>query len=102
MGRFQEWLQRELRRLHFRHQPRKDALADARVKRGQYKCAHCGHIFGPKEIDIDHVEPVVNPATGFKGWDEYVNRLFVSKEGYQVLCKECHKQKSKEENETRW
>lgn len=52
-------------------------------------------------VFVDHIEPVVNPETGFVSWDEYIERLFVEEDGLQVLCKECHDKKTKEEKERR-
>lgn len=90
----QKWLIHELRRLHSKWGPRKITYVAARVERGKYKCAHCGGIFGPKFIDLDHIKPVISVQDGFIDWNTYIDRLFVSKDGYQVLCKTCHKQKT--------
>lgn len=95
----QKWIMHELRRIHSKWPPRKKVYVDARVSRGQYKCAHCGHIFRPKEIDVDHIKPAISVDRGFVDWNEYIERLFPDESGYQVLCKECHKIKThKEEN----
>lgn len=69
---------------------RKQCLANARVGHGKYRCALCGHITGPKGIQVDHIEPVVDPVRGRQGWDVYINRLFCPPEGLQALCKGCH------------
>ena len=76
---------------------RKKAMAAARIERGRYKCATCENIFGPKEISLDHVAPVV-PVTGWDDWDGFLYRLFCEEQGFQVLCKTCHDNKTKEEN----
>lgn len=65
-----------------------------------YKCACCTEEFTLKEIEVDHIEPVI-PETGFNTWDEFIERLFCPAENLQVLCKTCHKKKSKEENNKR-
>jgi len=49
----------------------------------------------PKLV-ADHIEPVVDPRTGFIGWDNYYDRMFNGQ--LQCLCEVCHKAKSKEEN----
>lgn len=83
-----------LRRASLRWKPRNEALKAARVDRGLYKCASCQELFGPKDIVLDHIEPVV-PLTGDTySWHDFVNRLFVSSEKYQVLCHPCHDTKS--------
>ena len=45
---------------------------------------------------MDHIIPVVDPKTGFTTWDEYIERLFVPKGGWQMLCKSCHDTKTHE------
>jgi len=67
----------------------------------EYKCACCGNFFASSEIQLDHIQPVIDPLEGFIDWNNYIQRLFVEKEGYQVLCKPCHLEKSKSENEIR-
>ena len=87
-----EWMYSRLRR---------DALAQARVERGRYKCSSCGNIFGPKEIDINH-KVVVTPENGLnsgKDWGILIDRmLYCGLEGLEAMCKECHKTRTKEEN----
>jgi len=97
-----KWLLHEFRRLHSKWPERHITYTAARVDRGKYKCAHCGGIFGPKFIDLDHIQPVISVADGFVDWNTYIARLFVDKHSYQVLCKECHKKKSISENAERW
>lgn len=52
-----------------------------------------------RKLFADHIEPVVDPKTGFIDWNIYIKRLFSG--GLQPLCEECHKAKSKEENRQR-
>lgn len=93
-----------LRRLSYRTPMRAKAMTAARIKRGKYKCANCGGTFGRKQIAVDHTEPVV-ATTGFKDWNTYIERLFCSEDGLQILCNNgknsCHKLKSKAENAER-
>lgn len=65
-----------------------------------YRCASCGELFPSTLVAVDHIEPVVD-TSGFTSWDSVISRLFCSVEGLQVLCKECHKVKTKQENEER-
>lgn len=65
-----------------------------------YKCAACQVASPAKNVQIDHIEPVV-PLTGFTNWDDFINRLFCSSDNLQVLCKECHKLKSAKERSSR-
>lgn len=52
-------------------------------------------------IHVDHISPVVDPATGFMSWDVYVERMFLEEEGLQVLCKKCHDAKTADERKLR-
>lgn len=93
------WLVQHLRRISRQWPPKNWAKANARIERGKYLCAHCEGIFGPNDISLDHIEPVVDPETGFIDWNTYIERLFVQSEGYQVLCNGCHDIKTELENE---
>lgn len=64
---------------------------------GWYICEHCHQ--SREKIDIDHIVPCIRPADGFTTWDAYINARFVeTPEQLQGLCKDCHKEKSKQEN----
>lgn len=65
-----------------------------------FLCASCGLVFPAKSVAVDHIQPVV-PISGFTSWDDIITRTYCSKENLQVLCKECHKIKTKQENEER-
>lgn len=90
-----------LRRASYRWPPRNEALKAARVSRGVYKCNLCHGTFGRKNVNIDHIEPVVDPIRGMQDWDEYINRMFCQKEGFQIICSECHDKKSLGEKKLR-
>jgi 5-methylcytosine-specific restriction endonuclease McrA len=59
-----------------------------------YKCAVCSEEFTNKEVEVDHIDPVVDPKVGFVDWNTFITRLFSSKDNYQLLCKSCHNIKS--------
>lgn len=90
-----------LRRGTFHWRARSEAMSAARVERGRYKCAECQDLFGPKEIILDHIEPVVDPKTGFTNWDDYIKRMFPPAEGFQVLCSACSDTKTQIEDSMR-
>lgn len=98
---FHKWMINGLRRLSYRWPGRYDAKKDARVMRNCYKCAKCKQLFTNKEVQLDHIRPVIPTGRGFTTWDTYIKRLFVDKEGYQVMCKPCHKDKTTRENARR-
>jgi 5-methylcytosine-specific restriction endonuclease McrA len=81
--------------------PRTEALRIARIDRGLYKCASCLGTFGPKEISVDHIVPVVPLDDGIYDWNDYINGLFVETDKLQVLCNPCHDIKSSIEDNLR-
>ena len=64
-----------------------------------YKCAACTKELPLKEVQVDHIKPIV--PTAFTTWDDFINRLYCEKRGLQVLCKGCHKIKSANERAKR-
>jgi hypothetical protein len=66
-----------------------------------FRCNICKDLFKPNEIDVDHLTPVV--PLGLKRHDltatELINRIW--KLPIQVVCKICHKAKTKLENQSR-
>lgn len=102
----ESWLRQKLRRLSYQWPPRKEARIASRVSRGKYECAKCKELgvetlYGPKEIVMDHIDPVIDVETGFINWDTYIQRLFCEAEGFQTLCKGCHEIKTYLENQIR-
>lgn len=109
-SKFQSFIKSTLRKGTTRWPPKYEVLNAA--KRGKqinastgriaehYQCACCGELYGAKCVVVDHISPVV-PVTGFVSWDDVITRMFCDVEGLQVLCKECHKIKTKEENAQR-
>jgi 5-methylcytosine-specific restriction endonuclease McrA len=89
-----------LRRASYRWVGRWQAEKESKVGRNQYKCAICTQIFPKKETQMDHVAPV-EKITGWEGFDVYIDRLLVYKEGWQRLCKPCHTIKTESENSVR-
>lgn len=92
---FRTWFIGKLRRMSYEWEPRNNVYKRARVSRGQYLCAHCEQLFGPKDISVDHVVDVI-PVTGFDSWDGVISRMFCSEEFLQVLCESCHDKKTAE------
>jgi 5-methylcytosine-specific restriction endonuclease McrA len=52
-----------------------------------------------KNIFVDHIVPIVDPAVGFVSWDSVIDRMFCDSSNLQLLCRACHKIKSQEEIE---
>ena len=53
------------------------------------------------KLELDHIEPVVEPKKGYADWNTYIERLYCGPEGYQGLCRDCHAEKSAKEAEER-
>ena len=62
-----------------------------------YKCAMCSEEYVAVDVQVDHINPVVDPAKGFINWDIYIDRIFCEVDKLQVLCRSCHKEKTAEE-----
>lgn len=62
-----------------------------------FRCASCGGEFPAKNVQVDHILPVIDPTTGFTTWDSFVENLYCEKDNLQVLCTQCHDIKTKEE-----
>lgn len=91
-----------LRRATYRWPYKNMAKNAQKLERGLYQCQSCKNAFGPKEINLDHIIPVIDVKNGFTDWNDFINRLFVKTDGFQVLCEElCHAQKSAVENDLR-
>ena len=95
-----------LRRGSMRWKPAQEALNSSKevyfitstkgkkLRRVKFKCASCKKYYCRKEICLDHINPVVDPKKGFTTWDDYINRMYVPKSGYQTLCIGCHRYKT--------
>jgi len=88
--------------------PISEVLKKARVARGVYLCAVCRQYVPSsivvngkrvKNIQIDHVDPVVDPTKGFTTWDDFISRLFCEEENLAATCSACHNAKSQRERE---
>ena len=62
-----------------------------------YRCVTCEGVFIAADVQVDHINPVVDPKKGFVSWDVYITRMFCEIEGLQVMCKPCHKEKTAQE-----
>lgn len=107
-ARFRSFITSLLRRGTTRWAPRSNVMREARVDRGIYLCAGCDEtvpvtvkIKGvrKKNVFVDHIDPVVDPAVGFTTWDEYVERMFCEADNLQVLCMSCHDVKTQKERD---
>lgn len=96
-------LRQALRQFWLRYWPaRRQALEDAKVKyigdnkkrRYSWVCNKCGLGFASDEVQVDHITPcgsLLSPEDE----QDFIYRLLFGK--LQVLCKPCHKAKTKKE-----
>jgi 5-methylcytosine-specific restriction endonuclease McrA len=98
---FNAWLKKYLRKISKYWPERTTVYHRCKVAKGKYKCESCEKIYKQLELQIDHLEPVIDVKTGFIDWNTYISRLFCDSKGLQALCKECHNKKTLHENQKR-
>lgn len=106
-ARFRSFVTSALRAASRRWPPKYAALKAALIGRKKnkktgmlaqhYKCAMCSEQYVAVDVQVDHINPVVDPAKGFINWDIYIDRIFCEVDKLQVLCRSCHKEKTAEE-----
>lgn len=116
-ARFTSFIRGGLRSISMRWPPKNKVKSQARVARGVYLCAGYGSQ-SPHEVPaslppnpgnkrrinnavVDHIQPVVDPRSGFVDWNTLIKRLFCEADGFQLLCYECHSAKTKDERKIR-
>jgi 5-methylcytosine-specific restriction endonuclease McrA len=80
---------------------RKKAMDDVKFKLDgldKWKCENCSQLFAKSEMDVDHIYAIGNstPVT-LEEFQECISKLHVESFLFDVLCKPCHKMKTKEE-----
>lgn len=85
------YIKAALRRTWGRSKQRSSALKKAKIAYGLYECAVCKKHTRRKDIEVDHIIPVGK----FTTFDLYIERLFCDTSGLRILCKPCHKSKTK-------
>lgn len=60
----------------------------------EYSCQECLNWFKKSEIEVDHIDPVVEPSKGFVDWNTYFDRLWCDPSNLQRLCLSCHEKKT--------
>jgi len=60
----------------------------------EYQCKYCEQWFPEKRVNVDHIVPAgqLRTAADLPG---FVERLFCEIDGLQVLCSNCHDEKTK-------
>lgn len=71
---------------------RKNASSGRDAK--HYHCSSCKRAYPQKQVQVDHIVPI---GKGLD-WNTFIEKLFCERDNLQVLCKTCHKRKTKNEN----
>jgi len=106
-ARFNSFIKSILRSGSRRWEPKYTTLNDAcigvkeNLKTGRqakhYLCKSCMGYFPAKDVQVDHIEPIIDPSKGFTNWGDVINSMYCEKEKLQVLCTDCHKAKTAQE-----
>jgi 5-methylcytosine-specific restriction endonuclease McrA len=105
-AKYKSFIRGNLRRTSMKWPPIANCLKQARVSRGEYLCAGCQNVVPAtvkvdgkrvKNVHVDHIEPVIDPAIGWVDWNSLIERMFVESDKLQLLCSECHTVKTNEE-----
>lgn len=65
-------------------------------------CQVCNQWKPSKDMQVDHIVPVIDPVMGFNNdWNDFISRLFCDKSNLQRICKQCHDKKTSEERKLR-
>lgn len=110
-ARFFSFVRSALRAAFRKYPPKYQILAAAkkqltpkqRERRGgnqkyEYQCALCQKWYGAKYVEVDHIVPC-GSLKSFEDLPGFVERMFPSIDGLQVVCKNCHSIKTKEDRE---
>lgn len=107
-AKYKSFIKGNLRSATRKWAPIQDCLREARVARGLYLCAGCKQEVPNttkdaetgkrvKNVHVDHILPIIDPAVGWVSWDDTIERMFSERDNLQLLCHECHKKKTDEE-----
>jgi 5-methylcytosine-specific restriction endonuclease McrA len=71
-------------------------VGESKRQKWEYQCACCEEWFPQKSVEVDHIIPC-GSLKDYQDLPGFVQRLFVSKEDMQVVCKPCHRGKTKKD-----
>lgn len=98
-------LKRCFSRCYIHHNVLEAALVSETGPRGgkRYLCSECCQPFSRKEVQVDHIDPVVPTIMQQKdmNWNYFMSRLFCNEDNLQVLCRGCHTRKTNRERKER-
>ena len=103
MAKYRAFIRSAMRKAWMRWPPKYECLRAARrpyvgpnkKQKWEAQCAHCHNWFMLKDVAVDHVRPW-GSIVGLS-LEEAWARLLVGIENLQVLCRDCHAEKTKNE-----
>lgn len=103
-SRYWSYIRSALRRAWMRFPNRYEALNAAKREktktggrgRFEYKCAECSGVFPAKKVCVDHISPA-GSLRNYNDLGNFVSNLFCPVNGLQVLCNDCHQEKTNAE-----
>lgn len=68
-----------------------------------YTCEICNNEFSSKEIEVDHIQPVIDIDKTRSDYtiQEIFDRINCDISNLQLICKKCHEDKTKKEKQDR-
>lgn len=111
------FVKKKLRLASLSNPSRNKAKQISKVAPATFECNHCScyiyegssdknlktlekefpsKVFKREKAQADHKTPV-REGKGKWDWDDYIESLFCGVENYQILCNDCHKEKSKKD-----
>ena len=105
-SRFWSFIRSTLRRAHTRWEPAQNVMRNGRRAvigkrhKWEHKCEECNQWTPQPQIEKDHRVPV-GSLKDYSDLPGFVERLFVSEDGYRKICLDCHQKKTQYERENK-
>jgi len=91
------WIRSGLRRMSIRWRPKNEVLAEIRRpkenggrSKWEYPCKTCKQWFIRAHVEVNHIIPC-GSLKSFGDIGPFCQRLFCEKDGFEILCLDCHK-----------
>ena len=96
-----KYMRRALAKMWLWYPPRKEFKDAAEGVDGLYGCIQCAGRFPRSYVEVDHIVPAIPVEAVGMSWDEKINGRLDYPTNWRIVCKGCHKAKTKRENEKR-